>query len=266
LGEKVPIYGSADITNSCNLKCKHCYWWKNWKPSNELSPEQWRTVIREKLKGGNLFQIALTGGEPLLKPETIKVFNEELHKKISYIVSIDGTEKIHNLIRGPNVYKKVKQHVKDYNGMVFSNTTINSLNCNCIEDIVKEWNGLLTRMNFQFYTPFSLDDKLWLPYGKKRNKVIDKILKLKQEYQDLFLNTDVQLNLFRSNKWTKECPTPWSVISLNQLGKIKQPCCMGGENKPICERCGMCEAVGIYAGLYQGDLEWFKIHDSFNKR
>lgn len=81
LGKKVPFYGSADITNRCNLKCKHCYWWKNWEPSNELSPEQWRTVIRERFKKEKLYQIALTGGEPLLRPEIIEVFNEELPKK-----------------------------------------------------------------------------------------------------------------------------------------------------------------------------------------
>ena len=72
------MYGSADITNACNLKCSHCYWWKNWKPSNELSPGQWRMIVREKFKKARVFRVALTGGEPLLRPEVIEVFTEEL--------------------------------------------------------------------------------------------------------------------------------------------------------------------------------------------
>lgn len=276
-GHKVPIYGSADITNRCNLKCKHCYWWKNWKSSNELSPEQWRVVIREKFKKTRIYQVALTGGEPLLRPEVIEVFNEELPNKlvivsngtlplidfgrVSYFVSLDGTEKIHDSIRGSGTYKKIKQHVKDYNGLVYSNTTINALNCDSIEDLVEEWSGLLDMMNFQFHTPFNLDDKLWVPFGKKRDEIVDRILKLKQEYPDLFLNTEMQLNLLRSNKWVSKCPN-WAFLSLNHLGQVKQPCLLGGENKPICERCGMCEEAGMYVGLYQFDLEWLKIQDN----
>jgi MoaA/NifB/PqqE/SkfB family radical SAM enzyme len=127
LGAKLPVYASADITNACNLKCKHCYWWKNWKQGRELSPEEWRTVIRNKFVKENVYQVALTGGEPLLRPEVIKVFREEVRNniyvvtngtlplidfnRISYFVSIDGTEKIHNYIRGLKIYKKVNKKI-----------------------------------------------------------------------------------------------------------------------------------------------------------
>lgn len=279
-GHKIPIYGSADITNACNLKCRHCYWWKNWKPSNELTPGQWRTIIREKFKKARIFRVALTGGEPLLRPEVIEIFNEELQNKViavtngtlplidfsgvKYYVSVDGTEKIHDMIRGTNVHKKVKKNVKDYEGNIVVNMTINTINCDYIAGVVKEWNKRATAINFQFHTPYTLNDKLWVPFGKKRDEIIDRIIKLKEEYPDFFINTDKQLNLFRSNAWTKECPN-WSVISLDNLGQRKNPCCMGGTIQPLCERCGMCETTGLYAGLYQKDVEWFKVYDILKK-
>ena len=279
-GHKIPMYGSADITNACNLKCSHCYWWKNWKPSNELSPGQWRMIIREKFKKARVFRVALTGGEPLLRPEVIEVFTEELQNKVivvtngtlplidfggaKYYVSIDGTEKIHDLLRGAGVYKRVKKNITGYGGNIVLNMTLNTMNCGCIDEVVNEWNKCAIVMNFQFHTPFTLNDKLWIPFGKKRDEIIDRIIKLKKDYPDFFINTDKQLNLFRSNTWTKECPS-WSVISLDNLGQIKNPCCMSGINQPLCERCGMCEATGIYAGLYQKDVEWFKVYDILNK-
>jgi sulfatase maturation enzyme AslB (radical SAM superfamily) len=46
--KKLPIFGSADITNSCNLKCKHCYWWLNRTAHEELSADEWRNIVRER--------------------------------------------------------------------------------------------------------------------------------------------------------------------------------------------------------------------------
>lgn len=271
---KSPIYGSADITNRCNLKCKHCYWWKNRQQHDELTPEQWRHIIREKFKKAKVLQVALTGGEPLLRPDVIEVFEEEMKNRVTvitngtmplidfggvYYVSIDGTEKIHNNIRGLDIYNKVKENVISYDNKVLMNMTINSLNYGCIEDVVEEWKEIVHMINFQFYTPFIYDDSLWVPYGKKRDAVIERILKLKEEYPNLLLNTRMQLDLLRSNKWTKDCPR-WAFLSFNDLGELKHPCFIGGKNKPLCERCGMCEATGMYTGLYQADFEWFKVY------
>jgi len=273
---QIPIYGSADITNRCNLRCKHCYWWKGYEEGEELSADEWRTVIRENFIKNHIFHVALTGGEPLLRPDVIKVFAEELPHKIfivtngtiplvnfsntgGYYVSVDGPEEIHDWIRGKGVYAKVKQNVKEYGGAFYTNTTLNTVNYKYVERFVEEWHGLATMMSFQFHTPFSYDDELWIPFGNMRNEVIDKLLKLKAKYPSSFLNTEKQLEVFRSNIWTKECPA-WVTLSLDHRGKRKLPCCMAGEKaKPICDRCGMVEAAGFYAGMKFGDLEWFEV-------
>lgn len=284
---KIPVYGSADITNRCNLRCKHCYWWKGYQKGEELSPDEWRTVINEIFIKNHIFHVALTGGEPLLRPDVVEVFTEELPHKIfivtngtiplmklskvgGYYVSVDGTEEIHDRIRGKGVYAKVKRNVKEYDGAFYTNTTLTTINYKCVEELVEEWHGSATMMNFQFHTPFSYDDKLWIPFGKTRNEIVDKLLKLKEKYPSSFLNTEKQLELLRSDIWTKECPA-WATISLDHRGKRKSPCCIAGEKaKPICDRCGMAEQAGFYAGIKLGDLEWFEILKAgireFNKK
>ncbi|MBX5321610.1 radical SAM protein [Candidatus Bathyarchaeota archaeon A05DMB-3] len=71
-GKKLSVFGSADIVNSCNLKCKHCYWWLNRKPREELSADEWRTIVREKFIKNDVLSISLTGGEPLLRQRLLR--------------------------------------------------------------------------------------------------------------------------------------------------------------------------------------------------
>jgi len=278
LGARLPVYGSADITNKCNLKCKHCYWWKNRKPAPELSAAQWSGIIDDVFLKNGVFQVALTGGEPLLRPDVIDVFSRKMPKKfvvvsngtlelnrikgmLAYYVSIDGTRDVHDRIRGRGVYERVKKNVSNCDERISINMTINSMNCSCLEDVAKEWSGIVNTLNFQFHTPFEKDDRLWIPYGRARDKIVDRIKALKGEYPGLLLNTDMQLENLKGNSWVGKCPS-WSILSLDGEGKRKLPCCIGGEKKPMCERCGMCEYAGMHSAIYGIDTEWI---DLFNK-
>ncbi|MDH7607517.1 MAG: radical SAM protein [Candidatus Bathyarchaeota archaeon] len=223
-GKKLSVFGSADIVNSCNLKCKHCYWWLNRKPREELSADEWRTIVREKFIKNDVLSISLTGGEPLLRPEVIEAIISEMKWRYvtivtngtlslvdfgaGYFISIDGTESVHDAIRGVGVYQKVRRNVREHpEAKVTINMTINSLNWKCIERVVDEWYGFARVITFQFHTSFSYDDGLWLPYGKLRNNTVNKLLEIKEKYLDFVANTSKQLNLFRDGKWTANCPT-----------------------------------------------------------
>ena len=277
--KKLPVFGSVDIVNSCNLRCKHCYWWLSRTTRRELSVDDWRTIVREKFIKNDVVSISLTGGEPLLRPDVIEAIINEMKWRyvtivtngtlplidfgVGYFISIDGTERVHNAIRGMRVYGKVKQNVREHPWVKVSiNMTINSLNYRCVEEVADEWYSLARAITFQFHTPFSFNDELWLPYGKLRNSVIDRLLKIKEKYPDFVANTSKQLILFRSGKWTAKCPT-WFFINLDSSGKMKQPCVIssidGNGAKPICERCGIGCYAGVYSGLFLSDTEWLRM-------
>jgi len=284
---KPALYGSADIINICNLHCSHCYWWLNRKEDNQdLSVEEWRQTIRNTFKKQNLFVVTLVGGEPTMRPEIIEVFCEEMPKRVCvvtngyfplkrfkklyfYWISLDGTEKAHDAIRGEGSYAKTKNNILEYikgpprNGKpawkdIWITMTINSLNYQTVTNLVEEWKDKINKIGFQFHTPFIKNDPLWLPFGETRNEVVDRIISLKKKYPNYVVNTEKQISLMKGN-WGGigtipiQCPS-WAILSLDHKGRIKQPCCIGSSDakglKPICEQCGLgCYSVLVAQGI-----------------
>ena len=83
-----------------------------------------------------------------------------------YWVSMDGTEKVHNTIRGEGSYAKTKKNILDYvagpnrNGKpawkdIWITMTINSLNYMTVEDLAEEWKGSRSKQDW-FSVPHAL--------------------------------------------------------------------------------------------------------------
>ncbi|MFL6401633.1 MAG: radical SAM protein, partial [Nitrososphaeraceae archaeon] len=139
--------------------------------------------------------------------------------------------------------------------------TINSLNYNTIENLVEEWKGKVNKIGFRFHTPFIKNDPLWMPFGSERSKVVDNLISLRKKYPDFVINGEKQLSLMKGN-WggigttPVQCPS-WAILSLDHMGRIKQPCCIGSADisskntsKPICEQCGLgCYSVLVAQGI-----------------
>jgi hypothetical protein len=136
--------------------------------------------------------------------------------------------------------------------------TINSLNYSSVKDLVNEWKDKVNKIGFQFHTPFIKDDPLWMPFGDLRNKVVDEIISMKRSFPTSIVNSEKQITLMKGN-WGGigttpiQCPS-WSIISLDHLGRMKQPCCIGSADnnglKPICEQCGLgCYSVLVAQGI-----------------
>jgi len=286
---KLALYGSADIINVCNLHCTHCYWWLNRKnENNEMGAEKWREIIKKTFKKQRIFVVTLVGGEPTLRPDVIEVFCEEMPKRVCvvtngtyplkrfenlyfYWISLDGTEKVHDRIRGEGSYSKTRQNILNYISSphnqrggkpiwkdIWITMTINTLNYKTVEDLVEEWKGKVNKIGFQFHTPFVKGDPLWMPFGEKRNEVVDKLIALKEKYPGFVVNGENQLSLMKGN-WggigttPVQCPS-WAILALDHMGRVKQPCCIGsadrGALKPICEECGLgCYSVLVAQGI-----------------
>jgi len=229
--------------------------------------------------------VALCGGEPLLRLDVVKGLIKEMNcaiitngtvpfpeflKNVGFSVSVDGTEKIHNKIRGAeivgfNVYQRVKENViNSPSDVILINMTLNRLNMNEIEGVVKEFYDYAKGMSISFHTPFSYNDPLWIPYGSPRDRIIDKIKKIKKRHPYFIVNTEKQLEIFRSSEWTKNCPS-FVFLSLDSMGRIKNPCILG--EGAICEKCGLDCMSGAYTCVYLHDSDWAGIlYNNFKKR
>jgi len=287
LHAKPALYGSVDIINVCNLHCTHCYWWLNRKENDQdLSAERWREIIKETFKKQHIYIVTLVGGEPTLRPDIIQVFCEEMPRRVCvvtngtyplkrfenlyfYWISLDGTETVHDSIRGRGSYAKTKQNILDYSKGpprhgkpawkdIWITMTINSVNYTSITDLVEEWRGKVNKIGFQFHTPFIKDDPLWIPFGQRRSEMVDIIIELRRKYPDFVINGEKQLSLMKGN-WggvgtiPVQCPS-WAILSLDHMGRVKQPCCIGSADskglKPICEQCGLgCYSVLVANGI-----------------
>lgn len=284
---KPAMYGSVDVNNICNLHCTHCYWWLNRKDNDlDLGVEEWRKIIKEKFKKQHIFVVTLVGGEPTMRPEIIELFCKEMPKQTCvvtnatfplkrydnlyfYWVSLDGTEEVHDNIRGKGAYAKTRQNILDYiagpprSGKaawkdIWITMTINSLNYSTVNALVEEWNEKVNKIGFQFHTPFSENDPLWLPFGDTRNRIVDELISLKRKYPNFVINSEKQLSLMKGN-WggtgttPVQCPS-WAILALDHQGQVKRPCCIGSPDgkgaKPICEKCGLgCYSVLVANGI-----------------
>ncbi|MFZ3138580.1 MAG: radical SAM protein [Thermodesulfovibrionales bacterium] len=124
-------YLELQITDKCNLKCKHCYIYD--KGGSELSPRQIKDILKEfeEMQG---LRVLITGGEPFMHRgfEEINAMLQEffirkvlftngllLNKKIlkglnvdEMQISIDGLEEAHDSLRGKGTFKSALDAVK----------------------------------------------------------------------------------------------------------------------------------------------------------
>jgi len=251
-----PFSVSIDVTYKCNLNCRHCYF-KRQKYKDEISLEKWIEIIEKLKKEHNILLCNWAGGEPLLRKDVVKKcknyfdFNWittnaiiELPKwrDCIFFVSIDGTKKYHEKIRGVGAYEKSKNNVLNSNNKIFLNTVINSQNHSCLEDMIKEWSGTNVRgVNFSFYIPLKKNDKLFIP-PKERDKILNKVLELRKEYGGFILPSNKSLEMMKSYNYKKvigeNCLLKKFVVCIDPLGRKISPCAIGNAD---CSKC--CQTI-----------------------
>lgn len=250
-----PLGISVDLTNRCNLRCKHCYFLKQ-NQSTELGDEESLLRIQELKKNyPSVIHAAWLGGEPLLRKELLVqcvrlfpinmiVTNGTIElpviKNGVFNVSVDGTRRYYESVRGTGVYDKVKDNANRNDIRINVTCVLNRLNSDCIEAFLDEWkNTHIQGISFSFYTPQrGIDDSLYLD-GAQKDRIIDRILNLKKEYGNFIINSCSTLKLMKStvsSEITTRCMAPRAFLSIDAKGKIKNPCVMGSEAD--CSRCG----------------------------
>jgi len=206
LGTK--YFAEIDVTDNCNLRCRHCYHFhgKDTFVKKEIPIEVWNKRFKELYNSG-IRLVLLVGGEPALRNDvlmladrifpgvavitngTIKI-PEEFNN--SLFVSIDGSEKTNDFIRGKGTFSRI---IKNYAGdrRVVINITLMKDNYKELEDVVKiskehSFRGVVCNL----YTP-GIDFKgSWFIKNEERKNIINEMKRVKSLYpRDFLLNKEM---------------------------------------------------------------------------
>jgi sulfatase maturation enzyme AslB (radical SAM superfamily) len=280
---------SIDATAKCNLRCKHCYHFAHEQSREpELTVDEWIARIEEMQRDKPFFSCTWVGGEPLLRKELVErgkkyfrsnrvVTNGTLElpdwSDVEFHISIDGTEKMHDAIRGEGCYARIKANLEkaDRKGLkVAVACCLNRENVGCIENLIEEWRGVpaVRHILFDFFTPMrgEANEGLWLSF-EERDAVLANLKRLKKKYGEFIGAPPATFDLMRSDKAYKSvgknCVCVRNGIALDAWGKPKTPCVMGP--KADCVRCGCIVPFSVRAWKKPSNL-LREIVRSFNKR
>ena len=251
-------FGSVDVTNLCNLRCDHCYFFEQ-DHASQWSIEQWRELFeRMKAEGFRFYQCTWVGGEPLLRPEIIELGRRYFTyntvttngsiplpdwKDVSWYISVDGGRHTHDRMRNsPGLYDSIRQTIAQSEGLKITIAyCITSENRAEVSESLEVWsrNPKVRNMVFSFFTPVrGVDDSLW-PGWNLKDSVLDLLIEKKKIYGDFIVNTERALRLMKSDRArsvTDSCPFAEKSFALGPDGIMKEPCMLGP--KADCDRCG----------------------------
>ena len=83
--EGVPYGATIELLPNCNFRCVHCYLSSHRLEPAALSTEEIKMILN-KLKDIGIFNIYLSGGEPLLRKDFIEIYIYA--KKLGFLISI----------------------------------------------------------------------------------------------------------------------------------------------------------------------------------
>lgn len=249
---------SVDVTDQCNLRCQHCYFFEQ-EQEGTLDADGWeKRVVELKKKSKFLHSCTWVGGEPLLAKGIIERCKKHfLHNLIVtngtvplpdwpdvyFHLSVDGNEEAHETMRRQKgLYQQMKKNCSRKDLHVTAAMCVTSINVDTIEEVLEDWRTTthLKGFMFDFYTPIEgLDDNLFIGW-KRRDAVLDRLIELKRtKYSDFIAMPERVLELmksYNSKKVTDNCIFEKKGYSLTSTGEVKEKCMLGP--KADCDRCG----------------------------
>ncbi|GBE04218.1 molybdenum cofactor biosynthesis protein A [bacterium BMS3Abin09] len=267
--------GGLDITNRCNLRCTHCYWWRQ-KKNPDLDDKQMIEFMKSLRRKG-LKIIYLLGGEPLLRPnicaEAGKIFdfimiftNGTLGyppvNNALYSLSIDGPERVHDKLRGKGIFKKVTDILDNQSTKVMIHITVCKSNHDHLEETIEQF---VHRKNvrgiyFCFYCPSVKpgDENIEKISLEERDGVVDELVGYRKKYGNkifftervgYYLKTDGGVEQWNS---LNKCVTKKLFEFYAADGQYKYHCAYGAEAE--CKNCG-CSQVPLMHAMKDRDFE-----------
>ncbi|MBI5207399.1 MAG: radical SAM protein [Candidatus Firestonebacteria bacterium] len=260
---KTKYFAEIDITDNCNLRCKHCYHFngKEIFIKDDLPLDVWEKRFNNLYASGIRF-VLLVGGEPALRKDILQLADKTfpfiylitngtifIPKEFNHIlfVSIDGNLLTNDLIRGKGVFAKVTNNYSN-DKRVIINITVTNENYNELEDVVL----LAKKSNFlgvvcNIYTPKIGEQSGLFITDEKRKLIINELNRVKSLYPDNFLLTRSMIKWYEFPDHKDNCYWGDEVFHFDVLWKPRR--CFSNVD---------CTYCGCFAGSFQNSAEVFK--------
>jgi MoaA/NifB/PqqE/SkfB family radical SAM enzyme len=254
---------SIDITDSCNLRCAHCYHFLNKDQlQDEVPLEIWRDRFRQLYRSG-IRCVTLLGGEPALRLDVLKSANE-IFPLVDVItngtiripddfghriyLSIEGAPETNDRIRGKGVFSQI---IENYGGdsRIVVITTLNRMNYRALEEIVllskeNNFSGVVCGL---YSTPMNSEDPERLSL-QDREVILDEVKRVRSKYPETLRMTDPMLRWYEKADHTSEpCYCRDQMLHFDVSFSRKK--CFG---------LGNCFNCGCLAGASQNPLKKFE--------
>lgn len=200
------------LTEACNLACPHCI--RGEQRNETMRSVDFSRVLAQLNAHDNITAIILTGGEPLVHPrfvsflkETVERFlrrvvittngtldvatilkelNPSDREHLSIQVSLDGTERVNDLIRGYGSYKRIVDNMRKLNAYGFHPsiaTTVSTMNYEDVLSLSEELkNFKLLRWSLNLAAPMGRCNSELTVDIEHWNLLVDKIKELHLPY------------------------------------------------------------------------------------
>lgn len=258
--------GIVNITNRCNLRCTHCYLYKDGNPTDQgshIPDEELLAEMRRLRDRHGITSMVWQGGEPMIRwrllQRAVQLFAantvttngtiplRDLGAHTTYVVSLDGPEDLNDEVRGEGVYAKARRTIeavpRDFASTIQVQCVVTRRNQGRLEELVRDLvDSRVDGMTFSFYCPElgETSDLAWAD-AHEREPAVDAVLALKERYPNFVWMNRRALELMRpatARLVTDHCPALRTVIPLYaEGGRMVSPFCCHG-NRVDCTRCG----------------------------
>lgn len=262
------------VTNACNLRCEHCFVYRDKTPNEPRDKMDDATMLHQLRILRDRHQIKsmlFMGGEPMVRRdlvlEAMNLFDESaIVTNGTYgipsmpghlvTVSLDGPEAVNDALRGAGVFQRVKRSIferdPDDGTTVMLQMTLTRRNAPFAREFVEavaDWP--VDGIAFTFYVPRRGDESefVWQDL-RERDAVIEEIIALKKAFPQIKTNLGA-LNLMRSDVAWRSTGEHCAMNGMLPLyvgagGQFERTfCCYG--NDVDCSRCG---AYAVFNGAY----------------
>ncbi|HDZ24492.1 MAG TPA: radical SAM protein [Desulfobacteraceae bacterium] len=269
-----PGAAAIDVTNRCNLRCRHCYWWAQDHP-HQLDDDEMLQFLYY-LRAHGMKAAILYGGEPAMRMGVCKaaarIFDsvlaftngtlplEDLGPRGQWIVSLDGPREINDSIRGRGTFDCAVSNIAQATRPPIVHITISRLNEGSIETFVQEMLGLpIKGIGFSFFTPNRTQgqDEFLIPI-EERDSIVQRLLKLRQRFGERVGFTKAiarQLlvnGTFKAWNSYEKCPVSKILKCYKSDGTTKL--CTYGDDAD-CSRCGCAAVISFNLAFYPPNYE-----------